>query len=84
MIIGEDTGISIGLAVIFFGAVGGLYIRFQYLIARLKDELAAYKVEVAEKYASRETIDQMENRLIDAINRLGDRLDRKLDRERVS
>lgn len=45
-----------------------------------KKELAEFKVHVAANYASNSTLEQMENRLIDAINRLGERLDRVLER----
>lgn len=39
-------------------------------------ELADFKAEVARDYASNRMIEQMEARLVTAINRLGDRLDR--------
>jgi hypothetical protein len=43
-------------------------------------ELSDFKAHVAEKYVTGSVIEQLENRLIDAINRLGDRLDRFLER----
>jgi propanediol dehydratase large subunit len=45
-----------------------------------RKELADFKVHVAANYASNSTIEAMEARLIEAINRLGDRLDRVLER----
>lgn len=47
---------------------------------RVERDLAEFKVHVAANYASNSTIAEMEGRLIDAINRLGDRLDRVLER----
>lgn len=44
--------------------------------AVLTAELASFKLTVAEKYATNEAIKQVEERVVDAINRLGDRLDR--------
>jgi ribosome-associated translation inhibitor RaiA len=49
-------------------------------LAHVKTELSEFKVHVAATYASSGTIEQMESRLVDAINRLGDRLDRVLER----
>ena len=39
-------------------------------------ELSAFKAHVAETYASNKTLEQMERRLMEALNRLGDRFDR--------
>jgi hypothetical protein len=56
--------------------VGGLKTE----VAAVKADLADFKVEVAGKYASNQTIIEMEERVTAAINRLGDRLDRILER----
>lgn len=48
-------------------------------VGRIKSDIADFKVHVAANYASNSTIEQMESRLIEAINRLGDRLDRVLE-----
>lgn len=45
-------------------------------IDALAKEVADFKTHVAVNYASNQMITQMEQRLVDAINRLGDRLDR--------
>lgn len=45
----------------------------------LKSELGAFKQEVARDYASNRMIEQMESRLVTAIERLGDRLDRAFE-----
>lgn len=49
-------------------------------IIRLEKDLADYKVHVAANYASNTIIEQVETRLIEAISRLGDRLDRLFER----
>jgi F0F1-type ATP synthase assembly protein I len=49
-------------------------------VTKVTADLADFKVHVAATYASSSTIEQMETRLVDAINRLGDRLDRVLER----
>lgn len=49
-------------------------------VAKVTADLAEFKVHVAANYAGNSTIEQVENRLIEAINRLGDRLDRVLER----
>jgi predicted nuclease with TOPRIM domain len=49
-------------------------------IDSLNADLAAFKEHVARDYASNRMIEQMEARLVAAINRLGDRLDRAFDR----
>jgi hypothetical protein len=54
--------------------------RLEADVAKLRGEFADYKEHVAQTYVSTSTIEQMESRLIDAINRLGDRLDRVLER----
>ena len=45
----------------------------------LKSELGSFKQEVARDYASNRMIEQMESRLVTAIERLGDRLDRAFE-----
>lgn len=46
----------------------------------VRADLAAFKTEVAMNYASNKMIEQMEARLVGAIERLGDRLDTWVDR----
>lgn len=43
-------------------------------------DLASFKEHVARDYASNRSLEQMERRLVDAINRLGDRLDKAFER----
>lgn len=46
----------------------------------VRADLAAFKTEVARDYASNRMIEHMEERLVTAIERLGDRLDSWVDR----
>lgn len=43
-------------------------------------DLGEFKEHVARDYASNRALEQMEKRVVDAISRLGDRLDRAFDR----
>lgn len=43
-------------------------------------ELSEFKEHVAREYASKATLDQMETRIINVINRLGDRFDRLMEK----
>jgi hypothetical protein len=45
-------------------------------VITLEKELTDLRVSVARDYVSKDTLDVMEKRVIDAINRLGDRLDK--------
>ncbi len=58
---------------------GGIW-RAASMIGGLRQELTEYKVEVAEKYVSAQSMREMEDRLINSIERLGDRLDRVFDK----
>lgn len=49
-------------------------------VADAEKNLADFKVTVASTYASHQTIGEMEQRVTSAIDRLGDRLDRVLER----
>jgi len=44
-------------------------------IEAVKADLAAFKTEVARDYASAKMVEQVESRVVSAIDRLGDRLD---------
>lgn len=48
----------------------------------LARELGEFKAEVARDYVSHATLERLEARVIDAINRLGDRLDRAFETRR--
>ena len=47
---------------------------------RIEQELAAYKLEAAEKYASVGHLKDVEARLVVSIDRLADRIDRLINR----
>lgn len=49
---------------------------------RTAQELAEYKLQVAKEYATTHSIREVEERVVQAIERLGDRLDKFLDRPR--
>lgn len=45
-------------------------------VSRIEKELVDLRVDVAEKYVSKETLSALETRIVAAIDKLGDRLDR--------
>ncbi len=47
-------------------------------IDRLEADLVHHRVTVAREYVSKETLESLESRIVDAINKLGDRLDKIL------
>lgn len=53
--------------------------RIEEVRAKGAKELADFKLEVAQRYATGDLIKEVEERLIEAINRLGDRFDRYVD-----
>ena len=50
--------------------------------SRTAHELAEYKLQVAKEYATVNSIREVEERVVQAIERLGDRLDKFLDNNR--
>ena len=48
-------------------------------IAILAAQFALYREQVLEKFVNRDTLREVEERLMDAIERLGDRFDRSLE-----
>jgi hypothetical protein len=46
-------------------------------IERLEKDLVEHRVTVAREYVSKETLTSLESRIVEAINNLGDRLDKK-------
>lgn len=52
-------------------AVAGMHLE----IDRLNSELVEHRVAVAKEYVSKDTLNTLESRVIDAIDRLGQRLD---------
>lgn len=71
---GDITTVAVPLASVVIGAV--LWI--VKLVGEIKDSLAAFKQEVAKEYASLATLEKFEMRLLSSIDKLGDRLDRRL------
>jgi hypothetical protein len=45
-------------------------------IDRMENSLVEHRVAVAKEYVSKDTLASLETRIVEAINRLGDRLDR--------
>lgn len=75
------------------GAVGGVWWKLHSSIQSEKEtriladavqsaQLAEFRVEVAKNYATQSSITQVEERVVQAIERLGDRLDRFLESSR--
>ncbi|MGX1786824.1 hypothetical protein ACWIGM_08815 [Bosea sp. NPDC055332] len=48
-------------------------------VGRQADELSNFRLEAAQRFVTVETMAKLEERVVDAINRLGDRLDRVLE-----
>ena len=48
----------------------------------LEDQFNEFRIHVASEYANRDHLEQLEKKLIDAINRLGDRLDKVFEGSR--
>lgn len=77
--------LSFGLAIA--GAIGGVWKYLQVQIAsnaeklgQTERDLAAFKLQVAREYATMSVIKNIEERILAAVERLGDRLDRVIDR----
>jgi multidrug resistance efflux pump len=60
--------------------VGGL----EATLEKTRGELVAHQVLVAREYASNQTIQQLEDKLIKAVDRLGDRLDKLFSANPIS
>lgn len=58
--------------------------RIEDVRAKGAKELADYKLEAAQRYATSDLLKEVEERMIEAINRLGDRFDRYFDGVPVS
>lgn len=58
--------------------------RAEEIRARGAHELAEYKLLVAREYATGDAIKEVEERVVEAINRLGDRFDKYFDRQTAS
>lgn len=71
----DSLGAFLTVLTLVAGAVGTVWWRLHVRIQRTADALAAYKVEVAEKYASTASMREVETRLVEAMNRLVERFD---------
>lgn len=56
--------------------------RAEEIRARTAHELAEYKLQVAKEYATNQAIGVIEERIVQAIERLGDRMDKFFDSTR--
>lgn len=52
-------------------------------VGRVESELVQHRVDVARSYVSKETLASLETRIVEAINRLGDRLDKLFTNQQV-
>lgn len=69
----DITGIIIPIGTLVVGSV----VWITKMFSDVKSELSAFKQEVAKDYASMATLEKFEDRLMAAIDKLGDRLDRR-------
>lgn len=76
---GAITWEAIAFLLPIFGAGAGVWYRLHTQILGVQRELDAFKLEVAKSYATQASIHQVEERVVQAIERLGDRLDKFLD-----
>lgn len=71
---------SLGFVIV--AAILGVWWRLHLRISDVKDDLHEFKLEAAKTYATAATIKEVEERVVSAITRLGDRLDRAFERKR--
>jgi hypothetical protein len=71
----------------FIGTIGGIvgiWWRLNVAIQKIRDELGAYKTEVAEKYASHSAMRETEGRIFDRFDALTVRLDTLITMQKTS
>ncbi|RWN51371.1 MAG: hypothetical protein EOS04_24165 [Mesorhizobium sp.] len=71
------------LVIAVAGAVGGIYWRWGALIGKVRDDLAAHKLHVAEHYVTKTGLAEQTTQIMKAIDGVADRLDgvnQRLDR----
>jgi hypothetical protein len=73
--IGEGTGISVGVVVICVGALFALWWRIESAIATVRDDLAAFKLKATEQFATPAAIEKTEERLTTSLDRVAGRLE---------
>lgn len=64
---------TITLPIVTAAVISVIWIQAQ--INSVRGDLAAYKEMVAKEYVTQQTLEKVEGRIVDAINRLGDRFD---------
>jgi hypothetical protein len=65
------------------GAVGGIYWRWGAVIGKVRDDLSAHRLYVAEHYVTKQGLTEQTTQIMKAIDGVGDRLDgvnQRLDR----
>lgn len=82
----SDVATVIGILAVMFGGLWFLWSRIAQAedravvsVTAVKSDLADFRLKVAEQYVSRDNLKDLEDRLVQAIERLGDRLDRVLE-----
>jgi len=73
---GEVTSVILPVVTLAVGSV----VWIQKQINDVRKDLAEYKENVAKEYVTQNTLEKVEVRIVEAINKLGDRLDRMLER----
>lgn len=61
------------------GALIGVWYRLNNQVIATNERLAAFELRVAKEYATNSAIKEVEDRIVGAIDRLGDRLDKFID-----
>ena len=75
-----DTAVQIGA---LMASLKLMQDRTEDIRAKSAQELAEFKLEVAKSYATNAAIQQVEERVVSAIEKLGERFDRAMDAQRV-
>jgi len=73
---GEITSVILPVVTLAVGSV----VWIQKQINDVRKDLSEYKESVAKEYVTQTTLEKVEGRIVEAINKLGDRLDRLLER----
>lgn len=70
---------AIGFLVMLIGAIGSVYWKFGGAVGKVRDDLSAHKLHVAETYATKAGTSEQMLALGDAVKAVGDRVERGLD-----
>jgi hypothetical protein len=71
--------VALGYAVAILGWIWRIHLGIDGNVGELVCALADFKLKVAEDYVTAEKLIRVEERVVHAINRMSDRLDRVLD-----